>query len=95
MAAVVREKTKKVNRNRIISVVILICSICCLIYCGSVIYNFVIEKRENSKLEKEQKSLALKYEYYKTVLEHDNYKIIVQEKGYCYEVGTNKTYKCG
>ncbi len=94
MAEVVRQKNKKINKNRIISLIIFVCSIACLIYCGSVIYTFASSKRENSKLTKQKENLSLKYQYYRTMLEHDDYKVIIQENGYCYEVGNDKVYKC-
>ena len=95
MSEVIRQKNKKININRIISITILVCSIICLTYCGSVIANYVTTKKENSKLVKEKNNLALKYEYYKTLLEKESYKVIISEGNYCYEVDSNRTYKCG
>ena len=94
MSEVVRQKNKKVNKNRIISIVVLICSIACLIYCGAVVYDYTLAKSKNAKLNDEKEDLALKYEYYKTLLEEDNYKVVIEDNGYCYVADTGKTYKC-
>ena len=95
MSEVVRQKRNGISRNRIISIIILICSIVCLIYCGGVIADYTITKRENTRLNKQKDNLALKYEYYRTLVEEDDYKVIISDGKYCYEADSNKTYKCG
>ena len=94
MSEVIRQKNKKINKNRIISIVILICSLACLIYCGGAIYDYALAKKQNLKLNNQKEDLALKYEYYKTLLEEEHYKVVIEDGGYCYEADSHKTYKC-
>lgn len=94
MAKVEREKRNIWNVQRISSIVILFAACLCFVYSFNSLYGYFKAKQENKELLQQKKDLLEEYEMYQSLIEDHNWKIIIQEKGYCYDPTSNSFYKC-
>lgn len=94
MARVEREKRNTWTTQRISSIIILCLACLGFIYSFDASINYFKTKQENKDLIQQKQELLAEYEMYQSLIDDHNSKIIIQEKGYCYDPLSNAFYKC-
>lgn len=94
MALVEREKRNPWNTQRISSIIILCFASLGFVYSFNAGLGYFKANQEHKQLLQQKQELLAEYEMYQSLIDDHNSKVIIQEKGYCYDPVSNSFYKC-
>ncbi|MBE6124140.1 MAG: hypothetical protein E7184_01165 [Erysipelotrichaceae bacterium] len=94
MANVERTKRSNWTSQRVSSIIILCLASLGFVYSFNQGLGYLKARQENKDLLKQKQELLAEYEMYHSLIEDHDAKVIIQDRGYCYDPSSNSFYKC-